>query len=97
MLAIISGDEFVKTAWFVQLQTNNFQEFFKDKSRFSSTNTYSIINRHSVTHFWTRHWLKHLMHVILFKHKNVFTLSGSYMSSYSEDEPDFSRQNNLIL
>ena len=37
------------------------------------------------------------MHVIVFKHKNVFTLPVSYMSSYSEDEPDFSRQNNLIL
>ena len=51
MLAIISGDEFVKTAWFVQLQTNKFQGFFMDKSRFSSTNTYSIINRHFLTTF----------------------------------------------
>ena len=97
MLAIISGVEFMKTAWFVQLQTNKFQGFFKDKSRFSRTNTYSIINRHSLTPFWTHHWLKHLMHVILFKHKNVFTLHVSYIGSYTEDEPDFPRQNNLIL
>ena len=37
------------------------------------------------------------MHVILFKHKNVFTLHVSYIGSYTEDEPDFPRQNNLIL
>ena len=47
MLAIISGVEFAKTVWFVQLQTNKFQGFFKDELQFSRTNIYSIINRHS--------------------------------------------------
>ena len=73
MLAIISGVEFAKNVWFVQLQTNKFQGFFKDKLQFSRTNIYSIINRHSLTPLWTHHWLKHVMHVILFKHKSVFT------------------------
>ena len=30
-------------------------------------------------------------------HKNIFTLPMSFTSSYAEDEPNFSRQNNLIL
>ena len=68
-MLIISGVEFVKTVWFVQLQTYKFQGFFKDKLQFSRTNIYSIINRHSLNPFWTHHWLKHVMHVIFFKQK----------------------------
>ena len=79
ILAIISGVDFVKTVWFVQLETNKFQGLFKDKSQFSRTNIYSVINRHSLTPFWTHHWLKHVMYVILFKHKNVLTLPVSYI------------------
>ena len=30
-------------------------------------------------------------------HKNVFTLPVSFTSSYTEDKPNFPRQNNLIL
>ena len=30
-------------------------------------------------------------------HKNVFTLPVSFTGSYSEDEPNFPRKNNLIL
>ena len=30
-------------------------------------------------------------------HKNVFTLPMSFTGSYTEDEPNFPRQNNLIL
>ena len=72
MLAIISGVEFVQTVWFVQLQPNKFQRFFKDKLQFSRTDIYSI-NRHSLTPLWTHNWLKHVhvMHVILFKYKNI--------------------------
>ena len=51
ILAIISGVDFVKTVWFVQLETNKFQGLFKDKSQFSRTNIYSVINRHSLTPF----------------------------------------------
>ena len=34
---------------------------------------------------------------ILFMHKNVFTLSVSFTSSYTKDEPTFQRQKNVIL
>ena len=34
---------------------------------------------------------------ILFMHKNVFTLAASFTGFYTEDEPNFPRQNNLIL
>ena len=30
-------------------------------------------------------------------HKNVFTLPVSFTGSYTEDEPNFPRKNNLIL
>ena len=30
-------------------------------------------------------------------HKNVFTLAESFTGFYTEDEPNFPRQNNLIL
>ena len=30
-------------------------------------------------------------------HKNVFTLPASFTGSYTVDEPNFPRQNNLIL
>ena len=30
-------------------------------------------------------------------HKNIFTLPMSFTGSYTEDEPNFPRQNNLIL
>ena len=30
-------------------------------------------------------------------HKNVFTLPMSFIGSYTKDEPNFPRQNNLIL
>ena len=30
-------------------------------------------------------------------HKNCFTLYITFTGSYTEDEPNFSRQNNLIL
>ena len=33
--------------------------------------------------------------MILFMHKNNFTLPMSFTSSYTEDEPNFPRQNNL--
>ena len=31
------------------------------------------------------------------KYKNVFTLSVSFIGSYTDDEPDFPRRNNKIL
>ena len=34
---------------------------------------------------------------ILFTHKNVFTIPVSFTGSYTEDELNFPRQNNLIL
>ena len=33
---------------------------------------------------------------ILFMHKYVFTLPASFAGSYTEDEPNFPRRNNLI-
>ena len=35
--------------------------------------------------------------IILFTHKNIFTLPMSIAGSYTEDEQNFPRQNNLIL
>ena len=35
--------------------------------------------------------------IILFMHKNVFTLPVSFTCSYTEDKPNFPQQNNLIL
>ena len=34
---------------------------------------------------------------MFFMHKNVFTLPVSFTGSYTEDEPNFPRKNNLIL
>ena len=34
---------------------------------------------------------------MLFMHKNIFTLPMSFTGSYTEDEPNFPWQNNLIL
>ena len=33
----------------------------------------------------------------MFMRKNVFTLPVSFTSSYTEDKPNFPRQNNLLL
>ena len=33
----------------------------------------------------------------MFIHKNIFTLPRKFTGSYTEDEPNFPRQNNLIL
>ena len=33
----------------------------------------------------------------MFRHKNIFTLPRKFTGSYTEDEPNFPRQNNLIL
>ena len=42
------------------MQANKFKGFFKDKSQFSRTKIY-VINRHSLTPFWSHSWVNHLM------------------------------------
>ena len=53
------------TPWFVQPQTNKLQRLFKDFPvfkilQFSRTKIY-LINRHSLTSFWSPYWLKHII------------------------------------
>ena len=42
-------------------------------------------------------WNKEKLDKILFKHENVFKLPVCFIGSYTEDEPDFPQQKNLIL
>ena len=46
---------------------------------------------------WVAFEVKKQKKKILFMHKNVFTLPVGVTSSYTEGEPDFPRQNNVVL
>ena len=57
-----SAPQYLSFTWFVQLETNKFQGFFKDKLQFTRTKIY-LINRHSLIPLkhWSRYWPKHVM------------------------------------